>query len=56
MLYKLNKWIFKSLIETEYNWAISREVKCLDKYKKYIKRREYLNNIIIEMNDEEVSK
>ncbi len=55
-MYKINKWLFKFIIEAEYDYTVNKSIKHLDKYKLYEKRRTYLHNLYLEMNNEEVSK
>ena len=54
MLYKFNNWLFRLLIEAEYENAKAKENKYLDKYKIFHKRRTYLSNVVLEINNEEV--
>ena len=55
-MYKLNKWLFKFIVKAEFDYAKSKEIKHLEKYNIYTKRRAYLNNVLLEINDEEVSR
>ena len=54
-MYKINKWLFKFIVKAEFDYAKSREIKHLDKYKIFHKRRTYLSNVLLEINNEEMS-
>lgn len=61
MLYKLNKWLFEFIVKAEFDYAKSKQSKCIKQWRKcadkveyYGKRRSYLNKILatIEIKEE----
>lgn len=49
-MYKINKWLFKFIVEAEYDYARRKQIKHLNKYKIYYKRNLYLNDVLLEIN------